>query len=407
MRFKSIFFYVLPLAASLALASCSDDDSSSNEPSYNIPATYTFERDGQSTVDFSGQTTRLKMLLEFDAYSKNKAGFPTFDNNLVLNMFSNTNNPFSEEALNTSGKQLRDKTAASADYFASNSVEAAEIKASFDGLFTEMGQAAANYATTATPGTAGSIEDGKRLVNGKGLEPNQAIIKGLMGACFMDQALNNYLSITVLDETKLANDAGTLEAGKNYTTMEHKWDEAYGYIFGYQTTNTDGTTKVYFWESYLNTVNGNPFFEGITANIKNAFIKGRAAIANKDYTTRNAQIAIIKENLSKVGAVRAVYYLNEGKALLSGDNTQTVKAFHALSEAYGFITGLRYTNNPAKNTSYFTAQEVKNIQETLLGGTDGFWDANYTSQKATELMETIAQRFGFTVEQAIHEGGSH
>lgn len=406
MRFKSIFFYVLPVAAALGMTSCSDDDSS-NVPTYTVPTTYTFERDGQSTVDYSGQTTRVKMLLEFDAYSKNKAGFPTFDGDLVLNMFSNTNNPFTDNALNTSGKQLRDKTAASADYFSSNSVEAAEVKAYFDGLFTELGQAAANYATPAVPGTPGSTEDGKRLVNGKGLEVNQAIIKGLMGACLMDQALNNYLSTTVLDETKAANDEGTLEAGKNYTTMEHKWDEAYGYIFGYQTTNTDGTPKLYFWESYLNTVNGNPYFEGITANIKNAFIKGRAAIVNKDYATRNAQIAIIRENLSKVGAVRAVFYLNEGKALLSGDNALTVKAFHALSEGYGFITGLRYTHNPATHAPYFTAQEVKNIQQTLLGGTNGLWDANYTSQKATELMETIAQRFGFTVEQAIHEGGSH
>ena len=406
MRFKSIFFYVLPVAAALGMTSCSDDDSSST-PTYTVPTSYTFERDGQSTVDFSGQTTRLKMLLEFDAYSKNKAGFPTFDGTLALNMFSNTNNPFTDTALNTSGKQLRDKTAASADFFSSNSVEAAEVKTYFDGLFTELGQAAANYATPAVPGTPGSTEDGKRLVNGNGLEVNQAIIKGLMGACLMDQALNNYLSTKVLDETKAANDAGTLEAGKNYTTMEHKWDEAYGYIFGYQTTNTDGTPKLYFWESYLNTVNGNPYFEGITANIKNAFIKGRAAIVNKDYNTRNAQIAIIRENLSKVGAVRAVFYLNEGKALLSGDNAVTVKAFHALSEGYGFITGLRYTHNPATHAPYFTAQEVKNIQQTLLGGENGLWDADHTSQKATELMEQIAQRFGFTVEQAIHEGGSH
>lgn len=404
MKFKTILFCALPIAA-LTTVSCSDDDSGTVK--YEVPTSYTFERDGESTVDFSGQTLRLKMLSEFDAYSKNKAGFPTFDSEKVLNMYSNTANPFADNSLNTSGKQLRDKTASSADFFAANSVEANQVKVYFDGLFTELGTAAANYATTATPGNVGSVDDGKRLVNEKGLEINQAIIKGLMGACLMDQALNNYLSTTVLDETRTANDAGTLEAGKNYTTMEHKWDEAYGYIFGLQTTNTDGTPKLYFWESYLNTVNGNPYFAGITDAVKNAFIKGRAAIVNKDYATRDAQINIIRENFSKISAVRAVFYLNEGKSLLSGDQALTVKAFHALSEGYGFITSLRYTHNPATHAPYFSATEVTAIQQALLGGTNGLWDANYTSQKADELMATIAQRFGFTVEQATHEGGSH
>lgn len=407
MKIKNLFLAGLSIAAFTAV-SCSDDDSAvNNGPSYSIPTTYTFERNGESSVDHAGQTQRIKMLLEFDAYSKNKDGFPTFDAAKTFAMFANTGNPFADQSLNASGKQLRDKTAASADYFSANSVEANAVKIEFDNLFTEMGNVAAAYATPATAGNAGSIDDGKRLVMANGLEVNQAIIKGLMGAAFMDQALNNYLSASVLDATREANDAGTLETGKNYTTMEHKWDEAYGYIFGHQGVNTDGTPKRYFWESYLNTVNGNPNFEGITDEIKNAFIKGRAAITNKDYATRDAQIKIIKERLSVVDAVRAVFYLHEGKNLLSGDQALTTKAFHALSEGYGFITGLRYTNNPATNTPYFTAVEVNAMKAMLMGGTNGFWDANYTSAKADELMTTISQRFGFTVEQAIEEGGSH
>lgn len=408
MKFKSLFFAGLSLAAFSAV-SCSDDDNAviATTPSYAIPDTYTFERNGQSSVDYTGQTQRIKMLLEFDAYSKNKDGFPTFDGDRAYAMFANTGNPFTDNSLNTSGKQLRDKTAASADYFSANSVEADQIKTQFDDLFMQMGDVAAAYATPATAGNAGSIDDGKRLVTANGLEVNQAIIKGLMGANFMDQALNNYLSLSVLDAARAANDAGTLETGKNYTTMEHKWDEAYGYIFGHQGVNNDGTPKRFFWESYLNTVNGNPNFEGITDDIKNAFIKGRAAIANRDYATRDAQIKIIKEKMSIVDAVRAVFYLHEGKNLLSGDPALTTKAFHALSEGYGFITSLRYTNNPATNAPYFAAQEVNAMIADLTGGQNGFWDANHTSAKATSLMTIISQRFGFTVEQAIEEGGSH
>lgn len=408
MKLKNILFAALPLAAFGIVSCSSDDDNNTNtNPTYTIPTEYVFERNGQSTVDFTGQTQRLLMLAEFDAYSKNKAGFPTFDDSKVFNMFANTSNPFGDASLNTSGKQLRNKTAASVGYFSTNSVEANAVKVAFDGLFTEMGDVAANHATPAVPGTAGSIEDGKRLVNAKGLETNQAIIKGLMGACFLDQAINNYLDITVLDETKAANDAGTPEEGKVYTTMEHKWDEAYGYIYGLRTTNTDGTPKMYFWESYINTVNGNPHFAGIGTDIKNAFIKGRAAITNKDYKTRDAQIKIIKEKLSKIGAVRAVYYLEAGKALLSGDNSQTIKAFHGISEAYGFITGLRYTNNPATNAPYFTAAEVNAMQANLLAGTNGLWDANHASAAIDQICAAIAQRYGFTIAQATAEGGSH
>lgn len=407
MNFKAITILAAATFTVSSLVSCSSDDDNVNELSYEIPSSYHFERNGETSVNFSGQTQRIKMLAEFDAYSKNQAGYPEFDAQKVVDMFSNSNNPFADDELNNSGKQLRSKTAASADYFSANTIEANEIKTTFDNLFTEMGTVAAQYETTGAPGVAGSVDAGKRLVNGNGLEINQAIIKGLMGACFMDQALNNYLSTTVLDETKLANDAGTLEDGTNYTTMEHKWDEAYGYVFGYTTTNTDGSVKKYYWESYMNTVNGNPYFEGITDNIKNAFIKGRAAIVNKDYTTRNEQIKVIKQNLSVIGAVRAVYYLHEGKELLSTDELATIKSFHALSEAYGFIAGLRFTNNPATNAPYFTGEEVNAMLESLTGGENGFWDMDYTSNAADAVSAQIAQRFGFTVEQAITEGGSH
>jgi uncharacterized protein YjaZ len=38
----------------------------------------------------------------------------------------------------------------------------------------------------------------------------------------------------VLDEAdnRTNNDAKVLEEGELYTTMEHKWDEAYGYLYG-------------------------------------------------------------------------------------------------------------------------------------------------------------------------------
>ena len=50
------------LVGGIAFTSCSvDDDSVTPEPSIEIPTSYTFTRDGESTVDYNGQTTRLLM----------------------------------------------------------------------------------------------------------------------------------------------------------------------------------------------------------------------------------------------------------------------------------------------------------------------------------------------------------
>jgi hypothetical protein len=65
---------------------------------------------------------------------------------------------------------------------------------------------------------------------------------------------------------------------------------------------------------------------------------------------------ILKAKLAIVPAVRAVFYLQEGKGKLTTD--KGTKAFHALSEAYGFIISLRYTNKPGTDKPYFTKAEV-------------------------------------------------
>jgi hypothetical protein len=53
-------------------------------------------------------------------------------------------------------------------------------------------------------------------------------------ACLLDQVVNNYLSKLKLDAgSNVSNNTNkVVESGKTYTTMEHAWDEAYGYIYG-------------------------------------------------------------------------------------------------------------------------------------------------------------------------------
>lgn len=382
----------------IGLVSCSSDDNGSTTDSLNVPETYEFNRNDQSTVDFSGQSNRLLMLTEIGNYIKNQgvAG-NVVDVTVLNNMYANENNPFSTTEMNTSGKELKDKTAASRDYFVNlggggSTLEQAEVRTFFESQFSDAN--AASQGNNAAANVAGKYQDGTsiRLFAANGLEPQQVLLKGLMGACFMDQIVNNYLSTAVLDEAnnKINNSNKLLESGKNYTKMEHLWDEAYGYIYG-----ADGGK---FWDSYINQVNADVDFNTVKAEIELAFRKGRAAIVANNYTVRDEQIAIIKTKLALVPAVRAVFYLKEGKAKLITDNG--AKAFHALSEAYGFIMALRYTNNPSTNAPYFSKAEVNTILSDLTAGTNGLWDVDYLNTKLDELAITITTRFNFTVAQA-------
>lgn len=399
MKYSNLLYSALTIA-SLSIISCTNDDSTSEEPiaNYTVPATYTFERNSSTTVDFSGQSSRLLMLEEMGNVIKNAATNGTIADKTVLsNMYSNSNNPFSTTDLNTSGKQLKDKTAASKDYFelylgGGSTSEKLSVQAFFESQLTLAQQA--SLGTNAAAGVAGAYLDGtsKRLFAPNGLEPQQILLKGMMGASFMDQIVNNYLSKNKLDEgsNKTNNSNKIVETGKTYTTMEHNWDEAYGYIYG-----VDGTK---FWSSYISQVNADADFNTLTADINLAFRKGRAAIVANDYATRDAQIAIIKAKLALVPAVRAVFYLQEGKGKLVTD--KGAKAFHALSEGYGFIISLRYTNNPATNAPYFTKSEVDAMLANMVSGTNGLWDIDTLGAKLDAMSTQIAVKFGFTVAQA-------
>ncbi|TDD96165.1 DUF4856 domain-containing protein [Flavobacterium cellulosilyticum] len=403
MKIKTLFT-TLAVTAILSLTSCTDSDDA-GKFNYTSPSTYTFERNSSSSVNYSGQTSRLLMLDEMGNYIKNTATNGTIaDNTVLVNMYSNTSNPFSTSDLNTSGKQLKDKTASSKDYFTlflggGTTTEQISVRALFETQF--LNAKVASQGSAAAAGVAGVYLDGttKRLFAANGLEPQQVLLKGMMGACLLDQIVNNYLSVNKLDESsnKENNTNKIVETGTSYTTMEHNWDEAYGYIYGGDNLTTTPIALKY-WSSYISQVNADADFNTISEDINLAFRKGRAAIVANDYNTRNEQIDIIKAKIALVPAVRAVFYLKEGKAKLVTDNG--AKAFHALSEAYGFIMALRYTNKPGTNSPYFTKAEVDTMLASLTSGTNGLWAIDSLSPKLDAIALQIATKFGFTVAQA-------
>jgi len=407
MKFKNVLLTSLPVMA-LFVVSCSDNDDTVQDPvfNYTVPATYTFERTGATTIDYSGQTSRILMLDAMGAEIKNQAAANAIvDDTKLSDMFANVNNPFTSAELNTSGKKLSDKTAASKDFLVNfggggTTLEQTNVSAFFETQFDNANTASGGALASA--GNAGAYMDGtsNRLFAANGLEPQQVLLKGMMGACFMDQIVNNYLSTAVLDEgvNKENNTNKVLENGKNYTKMEHLWDEAYGYIYGGDNPLTTPNPTYKFWSSYINQVDADSDFGTLREDIELAFRTGRAAIVANDYATRDAQIAIIKQKIALVPAVRAVFYLKEGKAKLTTDSGK--KGFHALSEGYGFIMSLRYTNKPGTNAPYMSKVEVDAILNELTAGTNGLYDVDYLNAHIDGLATQIATRFGFTVAQA-------
>lgn len=401
---KKSFLLLLTMGSAI-LTSCSKDDDPviDEENGIEVPANYTFERNGESTIDYNGQTTRLQMSSELIS------AFNDFDNNSeeqLLNMFANENAPFSDASLNESSKSVKSKVAASNLYFSANTTESAQIKQDFESFISgQINEVKANKDQLAEAGVAGQIAQGERVryVNAQGLEYNQAFAKSLIGGLLLDQIINNYLSQPVLDEAdnRANNDAGITEEGSVYTTMEHKWDEAYGYLYGDPSIPTAdpmsvlGESDDHLLFSYLGQVDADEDFSGLAQSTFDAFKTGRAAIVAGNYETRDEQVATIRENLSTVIGVRAVHYLQGGKNALAEENYGA--AFHELSEGFGFIYSLRFTQNPATGKPYITQLSLETYKTELISG-NGFWAV--TPETLDRISEEIAAAFGFTVEEA-------
>lgn len=390
------FALSLCVIGALTTSCSSDDDNSGGGNDVVAPATYQFERNGMTSVSYSGQTTRILMAEELIDALKD----PSFSEMQLDAMFNHQEGDidFSDASLNASDKSIRSKTAASFDFFTSNTTDANAIKADFESWIAEqVADVYPNWANTATPGNPGQLtENGGsvRYVNAKGLELNQAVNKGLIGALMGDQLMNNYISKDLLAQFEATNDSETLVTDKNYTDMEHDWDEAFGYLYGTDDALAPQLNQDSFLNKYLQRVENDPDFTGIAQDIYNAFKLGRAAIVAKNYDVRNEQAEIIREKISEVIAIRAVYYLQSGKLTLGTDNAS---AFHDLSEGFGFIYSLQFTRKPNTDEAYFTKAEVDAYIAQLMTG-NGFWDV--TSTMLDDMSDDIAGRFNFTVEEA-------
>ena len=360
----------LPLFIScifLFLSSCSNDGDDVVDNTVTPPSTYKFERDSKTTISYSGQTARLKMANELSSMMNSS----TASQSGLDNMF-NKGTGFTDTTLDATGKNVGGKTFASA-------IAASTVKPKFNAWIVDfISNVKPKMSSVASNGSAGFIQDAgstkKRYFNDKGHELNQLFTKGLIGGMAADQIVNGYLSPAKLNGAKADNDAGTMYAeGKNYTAMEHYWDEGFGYLYGLEadeTSPTLGATGDVLLNKYAAKIEASNS-PGIAKIIYDAFIMGRAAIVAKNYTVRDEQAKIIQIHISKIIGYKAIDYLNSyvdtAKAGVAGVERRA-DAFHALSEGYGFVMSLQVTND-GTGKPYFTNAEVN----TMLAKIENFW----------------------------------
>lgn len=378
--------------SALVFTSCSDDNDV-KQP-VEAPATYTFNgKDNKSNVSFSGQVARLKMAKEL----KSALGDNVKTQAQLEEMFKDGTG-FADASLNTSGKKLRG-TVASAPNSNVDAVETDELRLKMDGWIKDHAtEVYANWNTDAAAGTAGKLTTGSRTVyvSAKGVEYNQAVAKTLIGSVIADQMINKYVSQKFIDDNKADHEAGKPYKGddtKNYTALQHGWDEAYGYLFGLEDNPAKPVNSLDdrkgFLNSYIKSVDNDSKFKGIFDDVYNAFKLGRAAVDAKDYEIASKQAETIRASVSKVIGVMAAHYLLKGKG------AKDANSLHALSEAYGFLQSLRFVEINGKQV------EKNQITGTIamLEADNGLW--SITDDQLDQIASKLGTYFGFTTEDVV------
>ncbi len=372
---------------------------------FAVPEKYLFTRDGDTTVSYSGQTTRLLMAKEMVNALKDET--TTIEQLLAMFDHQEGANDFSDAALNASSKQVKNKTGNNG-----TATDAAEIRSDIESWMTnQVDSVFPAWTDEAQKGLAGYIQEAgggsTRYVNQNGLENNQAVNKALIGALVADQVLNGYLTPAKLNAGTNESDqiAGNVVEGKSYTNMEHYWDEGYGYIYGLAEDGTDPVTTPgsadIFMLKYIKKVDSDTDFSGTAQSLFDAFVEGRAAVVAGEFEARDAAAKRVAKEASLVIAVRAAHYLKAGQLGLATTTPDMASVFHDLSEGFGFVYSLQFTLNPETDAPYFSRQEVKEMLDKIYpvaDGKRGFWDV--TQDDLQEAATTIATAFGFTYDNA-------
>lgn len=415
------------LSAAILLAACGGS-SSNDEDELSVPSTYTFDSKlipGDSSVSHSGQATRqilineLKYVIGSDELQNaaTKADALAMLNAVYAAGTTDANNNLSTNDLYMNG-------AAAATSIEGTSIKTTDAALKQDTFSTELVSGGKNLQAKIAgkdnllthkeavgvtfAGTVGSDDekgeginawpellvqtwfdqiadlavDGNsdtRYIRGD-INLQQLVQKFVLGAVTYSQAAEDYLKA---DKGLLKQNTEADKAGKPYTSLEHQWDEGFGYFgaahdYNLYTdaenkaqqdndTNEDGKIDLYSEYSFGNSVNAAKRDNGskdltptdFSKTAMDAFITGRAIIqanigtnpvAGEGYHVELvAQAEIALNNWEKAIAATVVHYINDVIAdmdKIGGENAAEFKVSDLQkhwAEMKGFALGLQFS----------------------------------------------------------------
>lgn len=358
---------ILLFASVFIFASCDNDDDGNNATNFldssidalgtvdlgnfTIPSSYDLSGN-LAPGSYSGQARRLAQLQEVVDSSRNEPIYWDLRAAMV-----NSNRDMFASAAAQGNSDLRTKI---------DELNYDNGDTSVADAFAEMANrlrtsSQANYTATASNGTAGMITTGskKRHVSEKGLEYIQLLEKGLYGAIFYNQMVDDYLrpSQAGAENTKGNNEsaAGTDYASKG-TDRQHRFDEVFGYLGAdpltypnaSNTSNGDGVFIANYTFDFSDETEA-AFGVNLAEKLMNAFIVGRSALkagqgfGPSDETTNEAVYEAARADIklyTELGIAAAAYhYLNDAIADVTDEDK-----LHHLSEALAFIYSLSFNS---------------------------------------------------------------
>jgi|TARA_B110000467_G_scaffold45723_1_gene41842 hypothetical protein len=390
---KILLKIVLSVFSLIIFQACGDDDSTPAIPTDSyITADYEYPSrfaDNESSVSYTGQVVRNVIIKDLKTLaSGNTSTAAEFEDLFSIGGASTAPmlNPQLQDDWSDFGstKKLSDKIAT-------------DNLLGWDITPTAAMNSWFNSVSTTTAVTDGSST---RYVDENNLELNQMIGKGLLGVVAYYQAIN-YLAKMEDDYATNNQPDGT---GASYSTMEHHWDESFGYFGaaktynsyanddarkGSQDINGDGSidylTEYNFdWATYAAkrdiacaTCSSDSDFTG---SIMGAYIEGRTLIHNQGALSDiTAQRTIIANNWDKLIAANIIHYANAVIADIDGGDN----IVHAWAEMRAFSMALQYNEY-----MLITGTDLSDVI-TLLGNNPPA-EANYDTYKIS-LTSAVAK----------------
>ena len=401
----------------LVYTGCEDKDDDNAVAEIEVPATFTFQSrfDDLSSVSYSGQVVRnllindIKTQMGTDAGSKNPA--------TLLSMMANDN--ASRAILLASGKST-----VQTKY---HDISTSHLNDRLDAVSSIT---IPGYDTDAKTLVVGMLNEA--AASGKtrasGIRLDQMVQKTMWGAISYWQATSKYM-------TKIPNDDNSVAvSGKNYTEMEHHWDESFGYFgaaLDYNTAYDDGTRKS--GPSVDSNSDGKLDFKkevnmgwavtaakrdlcsscgsyDYTKTIFDAYLKGRTLIVNQAPLAEIiVQRDIIMETWEKVVAAVTQHYINDVAAdiaalIAAGDATITPASSatgdyeNHWGEMRGYAHGLLY-NSLSKVPASSVSRILALMGTAPVYPSNGSFDdmqAYHDKLKGAEMKAIFKQSFGFS-----------